>query len=99
MSEAMALERMTQMLAELEGYLTATRVPYLAKQTKSGQDKTGMQHGDLDLVGIGPGPERRLLVAECKGYGSPEDYQNWLAPGAFQFLGKREIIGVYHKGG
>jgi hypothetical protein len=80
MSEAMALERMTQMLAELEGYLTATRVPYLAKHTKSGEEKTGAQHGDLDLVGIGLEPERRLLVAECKGYGSPEDYPNWLAP-------------------
>jgi hypothetical protein len=80
MSEAMALERMTQMLAELEGYLTATRVPYLAKYTNSGEEKTGAQHGDLDLVGIGPEPECRLLVAECKGYGSPEDYPNWLAP-------------------
>jgi hypothetical protein len=78
MSEAMALERMTQMLAELEGYLTATRLPYLPRYTKSGKEKTGAQHGDLDLVGIGPEPERRLLVAECKGYGSPEDYPSWL---------------------
>jgi hypothetical protein len=36
MSEAMALERMTQMLAELEGYLTAMRVPYLRRYAESG---------------------------------------------------------------
>jgi len=41
MSEAMALERMTQMLAEIEGYLTATRVPYLAKYDRSGNKKKG----------------------------------------------------------
>jgi hypothetical protein len=78
MSEAMALERMTQMLAELEGYLTATRIPYLSRYTKSGKERTGTQQGDLDMVGIGPAPERHLLVAECKGYGGPEEYQNWM---------------------
>lgn len=77
MSEVMALERMTQMLAEFEGYLTGTRIPYLSRYDKSGKERTGDQRGDLDVVGIGPEPERRLLVAECKGYGSPEDYQNW----------------------
>lgn len=75
MSEAMALERMTQILATLEGYLTDTRVPYLAKFDRSGKEKIGTQHGDLDLVGTGP--TQQLLVAECKGYGSPEDYPSW----------------------
>jgi hypothetical protein len=78
MSEAMALERMTQMFAELEGYLTTARVPYLAKYERESENKKkGKQLGDLDLVGIGPAPEQRLLVAECKGFGGPEDYQNW----------------------
>lgn len=82
MSEAMALERMIQMLATFEGYLTDTRVPYLAKYEKrSGFEKTGTQHGDLDLVGVGL--DRRLLVAECKGYGSPESYQSWFSVNYF----------------
>jgi len=85
MSEAMALERMAQILAELEeeNYHTSTRVPYLAKKTSSGKKKSGKQAGDLDVVGIGVAKadiNRKLLVVECKGYGGPEDYQNWLAP-------------------
>jgi hypothetical protein len=86
MSEAMALERMTQILAELRGYLTATRVPYLAHYEKSGAEKTGTQQGDLDLVGMGPPPDRRLLVAECKGFGGPESYENWLTASYLPYL-------------
>ncbi|MBI1878827.1 MAG: hypothetical protein HYR94_11515 [Chloroflexi bacterium] len=84
MSEAMALERMTQILAELEGYLTATRIPYLSLYDSSGSERAGLQHGDLDLVGLGPNGQ--LLVAECKGYGSPEDYPSWLTVDKLWFL-------------
>jgi hypothetical protein len=84
MSEAMALERMTQILAELEGYLTATRVPFLSWYDSYGYERSGLQHGDLDLVGLGP--EGQLLVAECKGFGSPEEYPSWFTVDKLWFL-------------
>jgi len=80
MSEAMALEQMACALAEMEGYLTASRVPVLGKRDRWGADKDGSQLGDLDVVGVGPGEQGRLLVVECKGYGGPDDYDNWLKP-------------------
>lgn len=86
MSEAMALERLTQALAELEGYLTAVRVPYLPRIDGRGNEKTQGQMGDLDVVGIGPDPDRRLMVAECKGHGGPESYGRWLVPSYLHYL-------------
>lgn len=82
MSEVMGLEHLTLLLAQTEGFLTDARVPCTAKQTKAGASKTDGTMGDLDVVGLGPqGTEpRRLLVAECKGYGAPEDYPCWLTP-------------------
>ncbi len=86
MSEAMALERITQIRAELDGYLTQTRVPYTAKRMRTGDAKNGKQQGDLDLIGLGPREE--LLVAECKGYGTTEEYQNWCTQGRITELAK-----------
>lgn len=80
MSEPMGLERMTETLAQVEGYLTETRVPFLARATRAGNLKTDRTPGDLDVVGLAPAPDHDLLVAECKGYGSPEQYDNWLRP-------------------
>ena len=80
MSEAMGLERMTELLAQFRGYLTETRVPVLGKTTRSGGEKTDLSQGDVDVVGLGPGSDGHLLVAECKGYGGPEAYPTWLLP-------------------
>jgi len=81
MSEAMSLETMTKYLAELEGnYHTATRVPFYNKITAKGKPKDGKQAGDLDVVGICNSKTRRFLVAECKGHGSPENYETWFIP-------------------
>lgn len=86
MSEAMALERMTQSLADLEGFLTEVRVPYLRKLDRSGRLKQGEQRGDLDVVGLGPGEEGALLVAECKGHGGPAGYGRWLVPSYMPYI-------------
>lgn len=84
MSEPMALEKMTETRAQLLGYLTSTRVPYIAIHDKKGKLKTGNQPGDLDLVGVNK--DGKLLIAECKGYGTGEDYQNWLTISSIQFF-------------
>lgn len=85
MSEPMGLEHLTELLAQLKGYHTSTRVPFVARLTKAGEKKEDNAQGDLDVVGLGPEKDlhdgrRRLLVAECKGYGSPESYPCWLVP-------------------
>jgi hypothetical protein len=86
MSESMALERMAQIFAELEGYLTVTRVPYLNRYKRSGETRKSNQQGDLDLVGLGPAPNYPLLLVECKGYGGPESYENWFTVNNLCFL-------------
>ena len=46
-------------------------------------------------MGLGRQRQRRLLVAECKGWGRPEDYQHWLTPGYLWELdaGVRRLAG------
>lgn len=61
----MAIERIAEELAKLEGYLTVTRVPY----------STGESNSDLDVVGFRP-YENRVLLIECKAWGKPEEYKD-----------------------
>lgn len=84
MSEAMATERIVALYAQLTGYLTEVRVPVLGRKKTDGGKKTGTQLGDLDVVGLSARGE--LLVAECKAYGGPESYENWLKPGRLREL-------------
>ena len=84
MSEPMALEKMTEIRAQLLGYFTSTRVPYIAIRDQNGKLKTGNQSGDLDLVGVNK--DGKLLIAECKGYGAGEEYQNWLTNSSIKFF-------------
>ncbi|MFQ5777012.1 MAG: hypothetical protein ACE5IP_03285 [Terriglobia bacterium] len=68
MSEPMALETLAEHLLRFEGYWTQTRVPF----------KTRRGNSDWDVVGMSP--SGRVVVAECKGVGSPRDYLNWDTP-------------------
>lgn len=81
MSEPMAMETLVSSLAELEGYLTAIRVPYFPEQPKRDDDgkilQTKGHPGDLDVVGVKlnkDGKVENLLVAEVKAYSPANDY-------------------------
>lgn len=75
MSEVMALESLVEQLLSFEGYWTKMRVPF---------KKPSGANSDLDVLGIKRGG--RVVVAECKGWGSPEDYWNFDAPSRRKYL-------------
>jgi len=66
MSEAMAIESIVQEYAKFKGYLTETRVPFKLKRG----------HSDLDVLGFNP-KTKNSLVAECKAWGSPNQYPSY----------------------
>lgn len=83
MSEEMGLEHLAALLAQNYGHITECRVPRLTIWNRRGEERADDAMGDLDIVGLGPlAPDGRrgLLAIECKGYGSPEDYDGWLKP-------------------
>ena len=59
----MALERLVEQLFILRGYWTRTRVPI---QTRKGS------YSDLDVLAF---KEGRVVVAECKGVGTSDEYR------------------------
>lgn len=65
----MAIEEIIGSLLEFHGFMVKYRVPF----------KITQGFGDLDVVALDL-QTNKILVVECKAYGSPETYYNYSAP-------------------
>lgn len=73
MSEGMALEKLAEEHARLQGYLTLVRVPFKPPKRRGTKHRGNT---DFDVLGYSPKSHKVLLV-EVKGYGSPHQYPDW----------------------
>jgi hypothetical protein len=67
MSEAMAIESITEEFLKFLGYFTETRVHF--KKERGG-------NSDIDVLGYNPKTKKTIAV-ECKAYGGPDNYFNY----------------------
>lgn len=77
MSEGMALEKLAEEHARLQGYLTLVRVPFKRPLEKG---KRNRANTDFDVIGFNRKTGKVLLV-EVKGYFAPEAYPDWSTDG------------------
>ncbi len=73
MSEGMALEKLAEEHARLQGYFTLVRVPFKPPRAKG---KKHRGNTDFDVLGYHP-RDHKVLIIEVKAYGPPEVYRNW----------------------